>query len=53
MFSNTRLLSTSMVNEFRIGFNSFYNLKGGELANVRDVMSELNIPGMSKTAPLA
>jgi len=53
MLSNTRLFSTSMVNEFRFGFNSFYNLKGGELANVRDVMSELNIPGMSKTAPLA
>jgi len=53
MFSNTRLFSTSMVNEFRFGFNSFYNLKAGELANVRDVMSELNIPGVSKTAPVA
>src|SRR5919204_5076946 len=33
MFSNTRLLSPSKVNEFRFGFNSFYNLKAGELAN--------------------
>src|SRR5262249_62429228 len=27
MASNTRVLSTSKVNEFRFGFNSFYNLK--------------------------
>ncbi len=53
MFSNTRLLSTSTVNEFRFGFNSFYNLKAGELANKRDVMSELNIPGISKQPPVA
>src|SRR6267142_1449007 len=53
MFSNTRLLSTSTVNEFRFGFNSFYNLKAGELANSRDVMSELNVPGISKQPPVA
>src|SRR3989441_155254 len=53
MFSNTRLLSTSTVNEFRFGFNSFYNLKAGELANTRDVMSELNVPGISKQPPVA
>src|SRR2546426_5455302 len=53
MVSNTRVLSTSKVNEFRFGFNSFYNLKSGIFANTRDVMSELNIPGISKMPGVA
>ena len=53
MASNTRVLSTSKVNEFRFGFNYFYNLKSGIFANTRDVMSELNIPGISKMPPVA
>jgi len=47
MFGNTRTLSPTVVNEFRMGFNSFYNTFGRELAFVRDVTSELAIPGMS------
>src|SRR5262249_13755499 len=47
MFSNTRILSPSKVNEFRFGYNYFFNSKGTELANVRDVMSELKIPGIT------
>jgi hypothetical protein len=51
MLSNTRVLSPSKVNEFRFGFNYFYNLKSGTYANVRDVMSELKIPGISTNLP--
>src|SRR5215467_6364343 len=54
MASNMRVLSTSKVNEFRFGFNSFYNLKSGIFANERDVMSVLNIPGISRNlSPVA
>src|SRR6266571_7730961 len=53
MLSNTRVLSTSMVNEFRAGFNQFYNVKAGEFAYTRDVMSELKIPGISALPSVA
>src|SRR5206468_776755 len=54
MASNTRVISPSKVNEFRFGFNYFYNLKSGIFANTRDVMSELNLPGISRNlSPLA
>src|SRR5437773_5095547 len=53
MASNTRVLSPSKVNEFRFGFNSFYNLKSGIFANTRDVMSELKLPGISQMPGLA
>ncbi len=53
MASNTRVLSTSKVNEFRFGFNSFYNLKSGIFANTRDVMSELKLPGISQMPGVA
>src|SRR5438093_4630759 len=52
MFSNTRVLSTTMVNEFRAGYNQFYNVRAGEFAYARDVMSELKIPGMSAMPPV-
>src|SRR5437016_8367449 len=52
MFSNTRVLSTAMVNEFRAGFNQFYNVRAGEFAYARDVMSELKIPGISAMPPV-
>jgi hypothetical protein len=48
MLSNARVLSPSKVNEFRFGFNYFYNLKAGIYANSRDIMSELNLPGISR-----
>src|SRR5439155_10932356 len=53
MASDTRVLSTSKVNAFRIGFNSFYDLKSGIFANNRDVMSELKLPGISQMPGVA
>ena len=53
MLGNTRTLSPTVVNEFRFGFNSFYNTYGRELAFVRDVTSELGIPGMAPIPPEA
>jgi hypothetical protein len=47
---NTWTLSSTLVNEFRFGFNYFFNTFGRELANVRDVVSELGIPGLSRFA---
>jgi hypothetical protein len=47
MVSNTRVLSSSMVNEARFGFTSFYNTNGPELAFTRDVVGELKIPGLA------
>jgi hypothetical protein len=44
---NTWTVSSSLVNEFRFGFNYFFNTFGRELAFVRDVVKELGIPGIS------
>jgi carboxypeptidase family protein len=44
---NTLTLSSTLVNEFRFGYNYFFNTFGRELANVRDVVKELAIPGLS------
>jgi hypothetical protein len=52
MISNTRVLSSSKVNEFRFGVNHFYNLVGLELSGQRDVMKELAIPGLSTPDPI-
>lgn len=46
MISNTRTIGANKVNEVRFGFNKFFNSLGRELADVRDVVSELNIPGV-------
>ena len=46
MIGNTRTLSPTVLNEFRFGFNSFFNTFGRELAFERDVVSELAIPGV-------
>lgn len=51
MVSNTRTLSTSLVNDFRFGVSHFSNNGVGELAFVRDASSELNIPGVARLAP--
>ena len=51
MIGNTRTLSSSVLNEFRFGFNSFFNTYGRELAYERDVVSELAIPGISPGPP--
>ncbi len=53
MIGNTYTLSPTVLNEFRFGFNSFYNTFGRELAFERDVVSELNIPGVSPGPPEA
>ena len=47
MIANTYTLSPRVLNEFRFGFNSFFNTFGRELAFVRDVVSELGIPGIT------
>jgi hypothetical protein len=51
MIGNTYTLSPTVLNEFRFGFNSFFNTFGRELAFVRDVVSELAIPGVSADGP--
>jgi hypothetical protein len=50
---NTRTLSSTVVNEARFGFNYFFNTFGRELAFERDVIKELNIPGISLNPPEA
>ena len=44
---NTWTASSTLVNEFRFGYNYFFNTFGRELAFERDVIKELNIPGIS------
>ena len=51
MIGNTRTLSPTVLNEFRFGFNSFFNTYGRELAFERDVVSELGIPGITPGPP--
>jgi outer membrane receptor protein involved in Fe transport len=47
MVTNTRVFSSSVVNEARFGFSKFYNTTGPELAFSRDVVGELGIPGLA------
>jgi hypothetical protein len=51
MLGNTRTLSSSLVNEFRFGFNYFFNTYGRELAFTRNVVKELGIPGLNADFP--
>jgi hypothetical protein len=51
MLGNTRTLSSNVVNEFRFGFNYFFNTYGRELAFVRNVVKELGIPGLNADFP--
>ncbi len=46
MIANTWTLSSNVLNEFRFGHNYFFNTYGRELAFVRNVVAELNIPGL-------
>ncbi len=50
---NTWTLSPTLVNEFRFGYNYFFNTFGRELAFERDVVKELDIPGISLNPPEA
>lgn len=52
MVTNTRVFSTSLVNEARFGFSKFYNTTGPELAFNRDVVGELAIPGLASGPPV-
>lgn len=53
MLSNTRVFSSTFVNEFRFGVSRFTNTNAQELASERDVMRELNIPGIVLQPPEA
>jgi carboxypeptidase family protein len=50
---NTWTVSSNVVNEARFGFNYFFNTFGRELAFERDVVKELNIPGLTLNPPEA
>jgi hypothetical protein len=52
MGSNVRVLNASMVNELRFGYTRFFNSAGRELAFVRDVTTEIGIPGVKGGAPV-
>lgn len=53
MVSNTRTFGGNKVNEARFGYNYFFNSLGRELANSRDVVAELAIPGVSLGPPIS
>ncbi len=44
MLSNTRILSPTIVNEFRFGYSGYSNLNVAQLAYQQDPIKELNIP---------
>ncbi len=52
MVSNTRVLSSSLVNETRFGLTNFYNTNGTQLAFARDVVGELKVPGLNSGPPV-
>ncbi len=53
MISNTRIVSSNWVNEFRFGYNGFFNSYGRELAYKEDVVKEFGIPLLSDPPPAA
>jgi Carboxypeptidase regulatory-like domain len=42
--ANTRILSSTRVNEARFGYNSLYNSISQQLANIEDVDAEIGVP---------
>src|SRR5262249_26859572 len=52
MLSNTRILSSNKVNEFRFGYSSFFNNYANELQFKRDPIKEFGI-GLIDPAPVA
>lgn len=44
VLANTRILSSTKVNEARFGYNSLFNVIGQQLANIEDVDAKINIP---------
>ena len=53
VLSNTRILSSSIVNDFRFGWNQFVNDRVGLQAYTRNVQAELAIPGLFAAHPAA
>lgn len=53
LLSNTRVLSPNKINEFRFGYNKFFNTIGPELAFTRNVLGELAIPNLPSPDPAA
>lgn len=51
-FTNSRVLTNALVNEFRFGLTKFYNTTGPELAFTRDVVGELGIRGLNSGPPV-
>jgi hypothetical protein len=43
LIDNTRILRPTLVNEFRMGVNHFFNTIGGQLNNIRDPIKEFGI----------
>ncbi|MCX6594649.1 MAG: TonB-dependent receptor [Acidobacteria bacterium] len=52
MGSNTRTITPNIVNETRFGYTRFYNSTARELANVRNVVDEIAVPGLKGGAPI-
>ncbi|BDC48797.1 hypothetical protein F183_A11130 [Bryobacterales bacterium F-183] len=52
MFSNSRVFTNTLVNEFRFGLTKFYNTTGPELAFTTDVVGALAIPGLASGPPV-
>jgi len=48
---NARVLSSTLVNEFRVGYNKFFNHAGGQLNNILDVTTEAGVPLPSVVPP--
>jgi len=51
VLSNTRTFGTSVVNEFRFGYNQFQNDRVGHYAYIRNVQGELPIKGLPPAGP--
>ena len=45
---NARVLTTSLVNETRFGYNRFFNHSGGELNNVHDAVAEVGLQPLDR-----
>lgn len=50
--TNTRVITSNIVNEFRFGLTKFYNTTGPELAFTTDVVGSLGIPGLASGPPV-
>src|SRR5882724_7694630 len=53
MGTNTRVLSPTVVTETRFGYTRFYNSVGTLLANVKNAVDDLQIPGLKGGDPVS